>query len=428
MGSAWWESPAARAASEAGEFGTLLRMARRARGLSQRDAGTILGCSYVSVSRYETSQQRLVDVNLLRLVSQKMGIPPQMLGLSPDQAGAAEAMQRRRVFSGLASSAFVLPTLTSHASTMLAGLDSVLFGVSRQAQPLSRQALTSVLSAVRQDFTACRWSELAAKVPNLIKVAVVSRSHAGYDERGLFDSLLSDAYVLGNQLAIKLHEPEVSWVLADRAMQAATASGDPRALARAQWRMAVSLRRSRHKDMAVRMLSDAAEQLRRANDLETAWDAGFYARMLCSAAYTAALADRRAQAYGYLEHAREVAAECPRSPFSSTDIDLYGISVARAVGDFGQAVDLARSIRLGLLPETERQVRYWEDTAIALWGRGRPAETFQAMLAAERLAPQEVRLRPWAHRITVNLLSLGPRTGLSGVREFAIRAGVAATA
>ncbi|MFI0792199.1 hypothetical protein ACH4OY_05775 [Micromonospora rubida] len=71
----------------------------------------------------------------------------------------------------------------------------------------------------------------------------------------------------------------------------------------------------------------------------------------------------------------------------------------------------------------ERRARYWQDTALALHGRGRPRATFQALLAAERDTPQEVRFRPWAQQLTTDLLTRGHN--LPGVREFANRVGVA---
>ncbi|GIJ10577.1 hypothetical protein Van01_37910 [Micromonospora andamanensis] len=64
-----------------------------------------------------------------------------------------------------------------------------------------------------------------------------------------------------------------------------------------------------------------------------------------------------------------------------------------------------------------------QDTALALHGRGRPRATFQALLAAERDTPQEVRFRPWAQQLTTDLLTRGHN--LPGVREFANRVGVA---
>ncbi len=72
----------------------------------------------------------------------------------------------------------------------------------------------------------------------------------------------------------------------------------------------------------------------------------------------------------------------------------------------------------------ERRARYWEDTALALHGRGRPA-AYAALLAAEDEVPEEVRYRPWAQHLTRDLLTSLASHGLAGLREFATRVGVA---
>ncbi|WP_431886455.1 hypothetical protein [Micromonospora wenchangensis] len=71
----------------------------------------------------------------------------------------------------------------------------------------------------------------------------------------------------------------------------------------------------------------------------------------------------------------------------------------------GSAVDYARLVDPARIISPERRARDWEDTALALRGRGRPQATFQALLAAERDTPQEVRFRPWAQQLTTDLLS-----------------------
>jgi hypothetical protein len=101
----------------------------------------------------------------------------------------------------------------------------------------------------------------------------------------------------------------------------------------------------------------------------------------------------------------------------------YKISVSRVLGDYGTPVDYARLVDPARIVSPERRARYWEDTALALHGRGRPQAAFQAVLRAERDTPQEVRFRPWAQQLARDLLSRGSHSSLPGVREFAARVG-----
>lgn len=429
---AWFDNDTVRYACAHGDYGTVLKHARDAAGLSQRAVGARLGCSHVTVSRWETGRQRLADVELLRHVAHGMRIPARLFGLADDGdiAGIVAApdkqevrsMQRRHVLAGLAASAAAMPALRATAAPILSELDSTLFQPGTTFEPLPLARLARLTDSARAHFAACRWRELAAAMPHLIGVAQASREHADSGQRAGFDAALADAYVVGNELAIKLHDNPVAWVMADRAVTAARLSGDPRALARAQWRASISLRRSKHAHTASTVIQAAAQDLSRSTALETPWDAGFYTRMLCCAAYTESLAGRPANAYELLGHAREVVAEHPRSLFGFEGISLYAISVARVAGDYGLAVGYASQIRVGQLDTVERKTRFFEDTAIAQWGFGDREKTFEALLGAERIAPQEVRLRPWAHRLAVNLLS--SPVPLSGLRDFAGRIGV----
>jgi transcriptional regulator with XRE-family HTH domain len=328
-------------------------------------------------------------------------------------------VQRRQVLAGFAA----LPALGKRP--LMGGLGTVLLHPGSAGQPLTWARLHEMRNAARNDFAAVRYSELAARLPRLISAAVASRDQSAHDQRAPFHALLADAYILGNELAIKMHDTGFAGIMADRAVQEAHASGDPLEVARAAWRASIVLRRSRHRGEASAVIIDGAEQLYRSTALSDPRHAAQYARMLCCHAYTAAMDDSRDTAYTLLSQAREVIKEHGQRYFTFDDARLYGISVARAVGDYGQAIAFSQEVTAGALASDERRARRLEDTAIAWWGRGRAAETFQALLAAERISVQEVRERPWARRLTLNLLSCGPGvTGLSGLREFAVRSGV----
>jgi len=70
----------------------------------------------------------------------------------------------------------------------------------------------------------------------------------------------------------------------------------------------------------------------------------------------------------------------------------------------------------------ERQARYWEDTALALHGRGRQRAAFQPCWPAEQLLRRRVDTGLGA-TVTLDLLTADTRTALPGLREFAHRIG-----
>ncbi|WP_248294269.1 hypothetical protein [Actinoplanes sp. TBRC 11911] len=150
-----------------------------------------------------------------------------------------------------------------------------------------------------------------------------------------------------------------------------------------------------------------------------------YGQLLAVAAYTAAIRDDRDTAGMLLSEAEQPARAAGTSTrFNTTELAVYRIGVARKLGDYGAAVDYAGKIDPRSITDAERRARYWEDTALALQGRGRASAAFDTLLAAERDVPEEVRYRPWSQQLTHDLLSAPASYSLSGVREFATRIGI----
>jgi hypothetical protein len=122
--------------------------------------------------------------------------------------------------------------------------------------------------------------------------------------------------------------------------------------------------------------------------------------------------------------ARLSSVHAPGNPFSSTNLAIYQIGVHTALGDAGTALDYARKIELRSVPTPERQARFWVDTARAWHRFGNTHNSFQALQAADRSAPEEVR-RSSVRSLLITLLD-APGPTPSGLRDFATRCGVGA--
>lgn len=384
------------------------------------------------------SPRPLTDVTVLRRIATALDIPPPFLGLSSVGTGPADEpggrVPERRPDSGgdmrrrelLASAATIAGVLTgpvpAAADGVAVGLDSLLFDrAASTTLPASLTSVKAATAAARADFQAVRYRQLAARLPRLIQTATATLDAAPVDGRAPVNAVLAEAYTLATRLAIKLHEQGLAWAMADRTVTAAVASADPATVARAH-RTAAVLRRSAHHAQAQQLLARAAHQLRADTGLRKPADASLYASMLATAAYTAARADRRDEAWTLADEAGG-ALTGGWAGFGPNDLTLYQAGIARALGDYGQAVDLVLRVRVDLLPTPERRARYAEDAALAWIGRGRPVHAYEALREAERIAPQEVRYRPWAHQVTTQLLADG-RDELPGLRAFATRIGL----
>jgi hypothetical protein len=291
--------------------------------------------------------------------------------------------------------------------------------------PISDRQLVAQIAAARADFRACRYTQLARRLPNLLAHAIAARDAAAEGERAVSAGWLAQAYSIATHLLIKLHDDGMASVTADRAVQAARASADPLIDAKVARLAATVLRRTRHGDGAQRLVLHAAQQLEANTGLAEEAQCSMYGQLLAVAAYTAAMGDDRSAAATLLDEAdgairkgRLVGGE-----FTRLDLAVYRVSVARVLGDYGTAVDYARLVDPSRITAPERRARYWQDTALSLYGRGRAPAAYRALIAAERDTPEEVRYRPWAQQLTRDLVTGDARNTLPGLRDFAQRVG-----
>lgn len=334
-------------------------------------------------------------------------------------------MRRRTLLSGASAAAGMLLTSTTPGAangSPLAALDEALFQPANLA-PANMTDLREAFAAANTHFNQVRYRQLSHHLPGLVRTAEAARDTATHKARADIEKLLAAVYGLAAHLAIKLHEQGVAWAVVDRAVRAAHASGNPHTVAAAHRTAAVVLRRSGHQEQAQRLIVTAATSLKNDTNLTGEGDASLYATMLATAAYTAAIADRRDDAWTLADEAESALLSRPAAGFDLNDLTLYRSGIARALGDYGHAVDYARQVRVELFHTPERRARYWEDAALALMGRGRPALAWQALREAEAAAPQEVLYRPWAQQLTAALLQADVRGELPGLKEFAARVG-----
>ncbi|MFF3868030.1 helix-turn-helix domain-containing protein [Micromonospora sp. NPDC001898] len=438
---AWTAMPAVTQAASNGDYGAVLRTARVAAGLNLEDAAALAGFSASTLSRMETKRNRHWDVRELRRLAEVFAIPAYLFGLSRStfDIGAdslstgvdedGDPMRRRDLIAtttAAVTGALVLPLDQAAAAHGMADtVEDMLFGRVSLA-PIPGNQLAAQLAAARADFRAARYTQLARRLPRLLAQAIAGHDAAAIDEVPLAAGRLAQAYNVATQLLIKLHDNGMAWATADRAVQAARGGDDPMVLAEARRLAATVMRRTKHRDGAQKLMLDAARSLQADTSLPDAAHSALYGQLLAAASYTAAVRDDRETAWALLGEAEDAArrvGSAKADRFNMLELAVYKISVSRVLGDYGSAVDYARLVDPARIVSPERRARYWQDTALALHGRGRPQATFQALLAAERDTPQEVRFRPWAQQLTTDLLTRGH--SLPGVREFASRVGVA---
>ncbi|WP_219471904.1 helix-turn-helix domain-containing protein [Nonomuraea rhizosphaerae] len=426
----------------------MVRLARHACGWTQHQLGERIGYSAATISRLETGRQILHDIATLRLLSRELRIPPAWLGLSalpdgdtptpkpppvvepPVRVGADEAGEdavERRRFLTLASitGTALFAAEPADAATVIHRLEQVLTGPGLDSVPTVAAVddLRRALTSAKTIFDACHYGHLSAGLPRIIAAAQHSADQTDGRCREQLLALLTDAYALASELAVKLNQDGMAWVAADRALSAAHRSGDAVAIAAAARSVAIAMRRQGRHDGAVDLLTRNALAL----DANNSDAREVYAAMLCTAAYTCAQHDQRARALDLIGEAEQAAARLPdtsqrgRLP-TSANVAVYRIGIHTALGDAGAALDHARTVDHRRLPTPERRARYWIDTARAWEAYGRSDQAVHALRAAERAAPEEIS-RPSVAAFVSGML-YGSGSTPASLRALAVRNGI----
>lgn len=100
---------------------------------------------------------------------------------------------------------------------------------------------------------------------------------------------------------------------------------------------------------------------------------------------------------------------------------LHRVHVAVTLGDAGAALAHAQSIDPNRLAITERRTSLYIDLARALVQWDRYAEACRMLLAAERLAPEELTSRPSVRALVVGMVRRAPRSAQPAIRALAAR-------
>jgi len=307
-------------------------------------------------------------------------------------------------------------------------LERLLFARTMPAAALAPDVAATRLTAAACEYAASRYATVARALPDLLAGLHTAHGQSRGDLRNAVAGLLARAYVLASSLCTKLGDDAIGWVLADRALVAAQETGDGVLEAAAAHTVAIAMRREGHHGGAITLLTETARHLGADAGDATPALLGAYGNLLCTAAYSSAQAGNRGEAATFLSEAVAAAARLDRPaagvvPFSRSTVNIYKIGIFTALGNTPAALEAARLVRVAELPSSERYGRYCIDTARAWQAHGNVDHAVQALLAAERHAPEEVH-RPSVRDLVTGLL-YAPTATPEGLRGLANRLGVA---
>lgn len=281
-----------------------------------------------------------------------------------------------------------------------------------------------------------RHAELAEILGDLIPdFEVVAWNAETADSRRRAKAHLSDAYQLAAAVLLVLGDAEAACLAADRSANDAADSGDSALVAAAMFRKAKVFLDLGRIPEARQVATETADALASS----TAYDAGDPDVTVLSVAgalqtllaMAAAKANARSEAAERLASAVEIAQrmgeDCHDNAveFGPTYVAMDAVSIAVALGDAGEALDLARDIISHSVPP-ERMCHHLIDLAAAHAMRRQFDEALQRLLDAERLAADHTHAHPVARDIARDLVRLSAPKLQPELRELASRLGLQA--
>jgi transcriptional regulator with XRE-family HTH domain len=232
---------------------------------------------------------------------------------------------------------------------------------------------------------------------------------------------------LGQEVLARLGEPDLSWIAANQAMQAAQRVADPALLGASAWRVCHAVLRVDDVEevhtVATSALRELAPRLAEASPALLSVSGGLY----LVGAVAAARAGDRTTASGFLERARMTARRLGGDrndfwmTFGPTNVALHDVAVLIEAGNPRAAVRQGVRVDPSGLPSLERQSTHHVQLAHAHMLQRNDPEAVRELLLAERLNPEGLRYNMLAHDFVRSMLRRERRRVPPGLRGLARR-------
>ncbi|WP_405112434.1 helix-turn-helix domain-containing protein [Micromonospora sp. NBC_01405] len=311
----------------------------------------------------------------------------------------------------------------SSASVAVEGVDGVRAALARypihRGGPGSRPVLPVGELGRRVEhawlaYEHADYPQLVRMLPDLLGDA--QRAH-GVDAGDEVVNLLVRVYRLTALVLVKLGEPDLAWLAADRAMAAAV--GDPQREAGAAIPLGQALRAAGRGRLAMAATIAAAHRIAPPVPHDgPPEELSLCGTLLVEAALAAAVCADPHSVGELIDQATEIAERVGEgrdqhhgTSFGPTAVELARVAAAVELGDGGEAVAwheraIGRS-GWGQLP-VEHRAAHLIDAARAYLQVGDLLRAGRALVDAERAAPAEIRCRPVARTVIADVVRGGP--------------------
>lgn len=391
-------------------LGRRIAQERKRRGLSQPELARLIDRSVAWVSQVERGVRKVDRMSVLEKVAEALDVPLSEL--------AAEAPVVAAVTEETPGTAG-LRLLLSGAHSLRAMLHSAPIPPTEEIRP--RVDLAWELAH------ESRYVELTELLQGLVPALETAVRSAPEDRRADLFELLAVAYQACSAALAKLGEPEAAWIAADRAIVAAERAGDPLMMAAGAFRLGFVFLGARHFDQVEETARTASDALWFLADQGKPEAMSLWGGLTLQRAAAASLLNNADTAYQHLAKAREIAERLGdgrndyNTEFGPANVALHEVAVAVELGDAGHALRVGTAVDASAL-SNERRARLQMDLARAHAQRRQVDEAVATLVAAESIAPEQVRNHRITHQLVSDLLTMQDPPSPE-LRELADRVG-----
>jgi transcriptional regulator with XRE-family HTH domain len=272
------------------------------------------------------------------------------------------------------------------------------------------------------------YSEVAPLLPPLIEETRAAADTVTGAQRRAALSVLALACQVGQEVAARLGEPDLAWISARLAADAAAEADDPTLVAVGAWRMSHAALRLGQLDETRDVAADGATTLApflRADAGPAGLSAYGALRLVGSVA--AARSGDGPDAAALLTDARATAARLGTDTntawqtFGPANTGVHETAVALELGHHAEALEAARRVDVRALLTRERRATHHLHVAQALAQGRRDGDALHHVLRAERLEPEGLPHDVLARELVAGLVRRDRRRALAGLRDLARR-------
>jgi transcriptional regulator with XRE-family HTH domain len=243
-------------------------------------------------------------------------------------------------------------------------------------------------------------------------------------------ALLSDLWALVQHEIVWASEPELIWVVADRAMSTAQDADEPLALAGAAWTLAIVQRSGGDIEGALELAREASELLEPRLDSGTDELRAMYGALRLHAATTAARAGREGDAWRYWDEGASVARRLPAgyhhpwTQFGMSNVELHAVSIGADLSKSATAKERAEQINPATIPSLERRARLMVEIARTYHQRRDYSSSLTWLQEAYGISHDSVHYSPTGRQMASEIVDHGGPLIERRARAFAERLGL----